>query len=550
MKINTKKIIATIVIILVIIAGAVWFFVLNGSQNPDGSEDARPNLFPFGEILQGIGFGRSDNQGTVGESDSGEQETVVEDTDEVITPQLMLISNRPTGGMTPIVRVEETQVQTQVVTEEGEIEIVTETIEVENHFVRYGAIEDGSVYETNLTGDDAFSEELIVENFIPNSERISFSNSGNHVSFQYWDTDERAIETYLGTIEPIVILPEPCPFDLSGAVVLGDDSERVYDLHRFLNRDLRTRVATSGVNSPGNESTLATEMTIAAVKKFQTVHDLEVDGGMGPATRGEMQRVCNEQQEVLAEEAFDELETKYEMSGFFLPQGIVSINMDPEENSVFYLHKVAGAVQGILQSLSDQSRETIFSSPFTQWTSVWNHNESIELTTKPSYASLGYTYELEVPGGEFHKSFKQRKGLTVIPDHGGEKLLVHHVDTGRPKLSIYERVTNRFLPITLETFTDKCVWSDNDEYIYCAVPDALAYGNEYPDIWYQGMETYSDSLWRINASTLEEELLSDLATDYNQSIDVEEIAVDPTNQYLYFVDKNSEYLWSYRIDEI
>lgn len=550
MKINTKKIIAVIVVLLVIIAGVMWFFVLNDSQDTDGPENTGRDLFPFGEILQGVGLRNPNNQGTVGDDTPNEQETIVEEGGEDTTPQLMLVSNRPTGGMVPIVRIQETEVEGQTVNEEGEIEQVVETIQVENHFVRYGSIENGSVHEARLTGDDPFTEELIVENYIPNSEKISFSDSGNHVSFQYWDTDEMSVESYLGTIEPIVILPEPCPFDLSGTVNIGDDNERVYDLHRFLNRDTRTYVATSGINSPGNESTLASEATITAIEKFQALYELEVDGGMGPATRGEMQRVCNEQQEELAEKAFDELETKYEISGYFLPQDIVSINMDPQENFVFYLHKTSGAIRGVLQSLNTQATETIFNSPFTQWTSMWNNDENIELTTKPSYASPGYSYELDVQGGDFHKSFKQRNGLTVIPDHSGEKLLVHHVDTGRPKLSIYERATNRFLPLTLETFTDKCVWSDNDEFIYCAVPDGLAYGEEYPDTWYQGLETYSDSLWRINASTLQEELLSNIPVEYDQSIDVSKIAVDPTNQYLYLIDKNTEYLWSYRIDEV
>lgn len=549
MKINTQKIITTIIVLLVIIAGVMWFFVLRDSSTTEDPGDTGRNLFPFGEILSGIGLGNPGRQGTTDENEPGEQQTESQEEPTNI-PQLKQISDEPTGGMIPLVRVQEEEIQTQTINEEGEIEQITETIQIENHFVRYGLIEDGSIYETRLTGDIPFTEELIVENFIPNAEQISFSKSGNHVGFQYWDNNERTIETYLGRIEPIIILPEPCPFDLSTSIGVNEDSDRVYGLHSFLNRDTRTYVATSGVNSPGNESTLASEATVEAIKKFQTLYELEVDGALGPATRTEMQRVCAEQQERLAERAYEDLETKYEISGYFLPQNIMSINIDPEEDFVFFLQKISGATRGILRSLSTQSNETIFQSPFTQWTSIWNSNDSIELSTKPSYASAGYSYELTVPGGDFHKSFRERDGLTVLPDHTGERVLIHHVDNERPNIAIYERSTNQFLPLNLETFTDKCVWSNDDTFVYCAVPDALAYGNEYPDIWYQGLETYSDSLWRINTSTLQEELLSNIEVEFDEEIDVSKITVDPTNQYLYFIDKNTEFLWSYRIDEV
>ena len=550
MKINTKKVITAIIVLLIIIAGAVWFFVLREGGTNDEPGNTGTALFPFGEILQGVGIGDSNTQGTTGSDSQTGQETQGEDVQKELVPQLVLISDEPTGGMTPLVKIEKSEIQSQTVNEGGEVEVVTEEIEIENHFIRYATIENGNVYETSLTGENPFFEELLVENYIPNSEKITFSKTGNSASFQYWNSDARVIETYLGKIDPIVILPEICPFDFSGSIAFEDESEGVYEMHVFLNRDVQTQVSKLGANTPGNESTYANEDTITAIKKFQALYDLEADGSLGPATKEEMKRVCAEQQEDLAAKALSELETRYSMSGFFLPQDIVSINMSPQGNDIFYLQEISGVVQGVLQSINDQAIETIFESPFTQWTSVWNKDDRIEVTTKPSYASPGYSYELNTENGDFHKSFKQRNGLTVIPDHQGERMLVHHVDVGRPKISIYEREANRFLPISIETFTDKCVWSEGDEYIYCAVPDALAYGDEYPDIWYQGLETYNDSLWRINTSTLQEELLTDLLNEHGQSIDIEEISVDSTNQYLYFLDKNTEFLWSYRIDEV
>ena len=550
MKTNRKKIILFILIALVLIVGAVWFFMFFNRPADEGEGAGERNLFPFGEILPGLGFGNEGSQGTTDGGSTGGGQSTEDQVVQELGAQLRLINDVPTAGAVSLIRVEEKEVITAGVDEEGNPTQEVKTIEVENQFVRYSNIEDGSVYETQITGDTPFSKELIVENFIPNTEFSNFSPKGNSVSFQYWDHDNRVAETYLGSIRPLIINPEICPYDFNGPIIVGKESESVFDIHRFLNQDLRTQIARRGVNSPGNEATLASEATIQAIEKFQTVHNLDVDGALGPQTRGQMLTVCNEQQQKAAEAELEKRGTKYEISGFFLPQNIISINMDPQGKEVFYLEKDPSGATGTLRNLSDQTRRTIFTSPYSQWTSYWENNNQIEISSKPSYASDGFSYSLEVNGGDYHKSFKQRKGLMTKPSHDDSKILVHDVESGRSRLSIYERSTSRFIPLSIETFPDKCVWSSDDSFIYCAVPDALAYGQEYPDVWYQGLETYQDSLFRINTTSRQEELLSNISVDYGEGIDVEYMYVDGNDQYLYFIDKNTEYLWSYRVDEV
>jgi peptidoglycan hydrolase-like protein with peptidoglycan-binding domain len=552
MKINYQKIILMIFIIFLIVAGVIWFFVFLNQEETVDDPQRDENLFPFGEILPGSGFGSGVNQGTTGDgtlTEGGEIGGIVEPVIDD-TPQLQLIFNEPTGGFTPINRIEEEEVVTDQISQEGVVSQLVETIEVENHFVRYSAIEDGSVFETRLTGPGAFFQELIVDNFIPNAEHSIFSPDGEHVAFQYWDNDNRNIETYLGDIDLLSLDVEPCPYDFNGSIELEQESDTVLAVHQFLNRDSRTIVSQAGINSPGNESNFASEATFAAITRFQELNGLEADGKIGPQTRGEMIRVCNEQQEELAQEKLEELDTKYEISGFFLPQNIISVSMDPQSQEVFYLEEDVSGIVGTLRNLEEQTRRTIFTSPHRGWTSSWGSDDSIEITTKPSFASLGYSYNLQKEDGDYNKSFKERNGLTVLPSNDGEKILVHDIRDNRPALSIYERSSNRFLPLSIESFTDKCVWSSTDSFIYCAVPDALAYGNQYPDTWYQGKESYRDSLWRINTETLQEELLSNISVDFGEDIDVEKIDVDDSDQYLYFIDKNSEFLWSYRIEAI
>lgn len=533
---------------LLIVGGVVVYQYLNQPQGEE-VEDGDSNLFPFGEILPGVGRGDSTDNQTTEDEEGGEQVTEEEVGDDA-GPQLRLINDQPTGGMIPLITTEEREIIVEVENEDGTIQEQQQTITVEEERVWYSNIEDGSVYETVIVGEAPYTENLVVENFIPNAEYSKFSPNGNHVSFQYWDKDSETIETYLGLIELIELDPEPCPYQFETSINVGDEGEAVLMVHQFLNLDPRTQLAESGINSPGNESLLATEATIGAITIFQTLYNLEADGALGPQTRAKMVEVCDQYQEEEAREERAQLESLYEISGFFLPQNIISVNMGPEGEKMFYLQEDPAGTVGTIRNLADNAKEVIFTSPYSEWTSSWKTPDEIQLTTKPSYKSQGYTYELSILNGDFHKSFKERMSLQALPSHDGTKILVYDTAEGSGELSIYNTVEHRFTPLSIETFVDKCVWSQTDDYLYCAVPDSLSYGGAYPDTWYQGLETYRDSLWRINTQTFQEEVLSDMYIEYGEGIDVERIMVDNKDQYLFFIDKNTEYLWSYRIAEV
>lgn len=546
MKLNTRKIIIAIIILILVIAG-IWFFVfLNQEERTEVTETAQ-NLFPFGEIINTGQNPSGNNQGTLGGEDpeNGGQETIDITEPEVEGPRLRQISNFPTGGFTPIIRTEEKEVTDIEIDEEGNTLQTIKVIDVENQYVRYSEIANANIHESKLTPSEIESE-LLVENFIPNAEYAYFNKNGNRALFQYWNKEERVPETYLANIEKLALSIEPCPFEFVN-VEVGDDSKDVIEIHQFLNRIPQTRIARSGINSPGNESSLATEATITGIKNFQSLYQIDIDGTIGPGTRAKMLEVCNIQQERIAKESFEQLEHKYKISGFFLPQNITQITINPNGEEVFYLQKDAAGVVGIIRSLVDETKETIFESPFSEWLASWNNIDSIEITTKPSYAADGFSYQLNADTGRYFKSLKERKGLTSLGSPDNENVLVMESIDSSTRLSIHNRDSNRTRPLTIQTFVEKCVWTSDSKYLYCAVPNSMAYGEEYPDIWYQGLETYTDSLWKIDVETLEETVITDINTDYNESIDVEFIDIDEKNEYLYFIDKTTEFLWSYRL---
>jgi hypothetical protein len=548
MKDKRKKIII-IIFIMVLTFVSLWFLgFLNKKEQKDLLKETK-NLFPFGKVENKRKTTKQENQQI---DDENNQEFIEEKQDvkeEKEGPRLRQITNFPTGGFIPLTRVEDKEITDIVIDSDGVSNQIVKTIKVKNDYVRYSSIENASIFETKVT-PYSLTEELLVENFIPNTEYTFFSKDGTSVLFQYWNKAERLAETYLGKIKKRSLDIKPCPYSFDKQIHIGDEGKHILDLHTFLNLNKRTRVSISGINSPGNEGSLATEATITAIKNFQSLNNLDIDGELGSETKKKMLEICDAYEKEKAEKKFNALKTKYDISGVFLPQNIISIGFHPKENKVFYIQKDKIGVIGVIKDLVNKTKKTIFESPYSEWIAQWNNKDNIQLTTKASYQSKGYTYHLNVNTGDFHKSFKEKQGLTTLASPNNKKIFIHEVTDKYVLNFIYNKKTNKFKKLNIQTFPEKCVWGYNSLYLYCAVPDTLAYDNQYPDTWYQGLEDHNDSLWKINAITGKSELISDIYTEFNEGIDVFKIDIDSQSNYLYFINKKDETLWSYRLMDI
>ena len=548
MKINRKKIIIAILIGLVVFLVGGYFLILSNQEQQE-SLDTVTDLFPFGEVNLGDRNPDIDSQSTTGDTTPGNQDTGdigIDTTPQSEAPRLRRISDFPTGGFVPITRIEEQQAADIEIDADGNTLQTTRTIEVKNQFVRYSKIDDASVHETKVT-PSFLDNETLVDNFIPNAERAYFNNDGNTVLFQYWNSEQRTPESYLANLEKITFEIPACPFDFS-PVEIDLDEPRIIGIHSFLNRNPQTQIARSGINSPGNEGSRVNESTITAIKNFQSLYQLDIDGRLGPSTQSKMIELCDEDEERRARREYEALERKYTLSGFFLSQGITDVVVSPNGDELFYIQQDNAGVIGVIRNLINGTIETIFESPFSEWLTTWNNTESIELTTKPSYLVDGFSYQLDPLTQRYFKSISERKGLTTLASPDNRRLLIMEVIDDTTRLSIHTRSSNRTRPLSLQTLVEKCVWTPDSLYIYCGVPNSMAYGNEYPDVWYQGIESYTDSLWKINTRTFEEEVISDFISEHNADLDIESINIDEEQEYLYFIDKKTEELWSYRIN--
>jgi len=103
--------------------------------------------------------------------------------------------------------------------------------------------------------------------------------------------------------------------------------------------------------------------------------------------------------------------------------------------------------------------------------------------------------------------------------------------------------------LSLTTFPEKCAWSEiSPDVLFCAVPKNSVQG-EYPDLWYQGVASFADAIWKINTKTGETTMLSNLDEEKNGKIDVINPFLDKNEQFIFFTNKNDSKLWSLKLGE-
>ncbi len=244
-----------------------------------------------------------------------------------------------------------------------------------------------------------------------------------------------------------------------------------------------------------------------------------------------------------SKEASTSTPTFSSITGTFLPDDIEAIATNPTGNQIFYLIESASGVIGKITNYTTNNNSTIFSSPISDWNIQWPTTSTIALSTKASNGVNGYLYFLSTKG-TLQRILGDIPGLVTNVNPTGT--LVAYSD-GNPTLSMFDIKSNTTINTGLATIANKCAWSPTQTTIlYCAVPNSLPGGN-YPDAWYQGLVSFSDSIYSINATTGQSIQIGTISQQAGQPIDAENLMVSPNNDFLIFTNKIDLSLWALRL---
>lgn len=242
--------------------------------------------------------------------------------------------------------------------------------------------------------------------------------------------------------------------------------------------------------------------------------------------------------------------TPFKLQGVFLLDNIKDIDISREGKLLQVQSKLEGLDRSAIVVSDELGGEPVqvFASPVTEWLVSWNNSRQTALVqNRPSYNSVSTAYTLDAETGAFAPYIPGRKGLSVLPTNDLSSALLSVNENGPTKLYIWKRDDNQYIDLGISTFSEKCVHAPARNKFYCAVPVETIAAAE-PDLWYQGVSSYSDQLWEIDAQTGRGELIA-LPIQYTSApLDMVNMQISSDEQFLYFMDKRERSLWSYQID--
>jgi hypothetical protein len=234
-----------------------------------------------------------------------------------------------------------------------------------------------------------------------------------------------------------------------------------------------------------------------------------------------------------------------ELRASFLPDNIGSVAVHPRTGALAYAVRSDTGSKIFVTGAATPTQ--IFESAIKDFAVAWAGN-TVALQTKPSASAGGFLYYVKTTTAPVERVLGGQIGLNTLPSPDGTKVF-YSISTGTGGSfgsGIYTVATGASLDLSISSFREKCVWTKDSVYLFCASSDPIPSGT-YPDHWYQGKVSFNDSFWRISASTGATELVIDPNSVTDQDIDATNLMLDPNEDYLIFTNKIDSSLWSLRI---
>jgi hypothetical protein len=226
------------------------------------------------------------------------------------------------------------------------------------------------------------------------------------------------------------------------------------------------------------------------------------------------------------------------LSGVFLPQNILAVAMHPTQDQVFYEMRSDSGGAGYV--VSPSGTKTIFAHPFYQWQASWNTGSYILLSTAPSRSVGGIAFSLDPVSGALTRMGTTTVALTTLPNIHGDTILYGSVGQSGPRIFTYNPKTKQSTALSIATLPEKCVWA-NATLLYCAIPNNST--QNLPDDWYQGVVSFTDTLWQIDTATGLTTYIIDPGTILKNGADMTHLALSDDGADLTFINKKDGTLW-------
>jgi hypothetical protein len=239
--------------------------------------------------------------------------------------------------------------------------------------------------------------------------------------------------------------------------------------------------------------------------------------------------------------------TTLTLEGYFLPEDIRDIYA--AGNKILYLNPTLDTGSLIQANIDGTAKKAVMNSEARDWSLSYTNQKTAFLQTRPSGEIQGFGYALDLATGVTSKIAGNINGLTGTINPAGDRAFMSAREGSTIISASYDFKTRATKTLSIRTLSEKCAWSNTkSDIIYCAIP-ALISSGVYPDDWYKGKVSFSDTLWSINLATGETTNLLDPNFEASQNMDIMRVVVARDDSYLTFTNKKDMSLWLYRLTD-
>jgi len=243
----------------------------------------------------------------------------------------------------------------------------------------------------------------------------------------------------------------------------------------------------------------------------------------------------------------EEREGDNTLDGSFLTKNITDIAYSKDKDKIFYIAPGGEGSLGMISNPDGSKKVQILDSPISEWNVTWPQEDTITLTTKPSFNVQGHLFFLDVDTERLSNVLSGINGLTTLVNSSADKVLFTQNKANRLLLSVLDIDEQEVTDLPLWTLAEKCIWSEqNNNIIYCGVSSFIPRA-ESLDLWYQGLTTFSDSVWKIDIETQTAEVLASPIGIAGEEIDLIKPSLSENEDYLFFINKKDSNLWQLKI---
>jgi hypothetical protein len=228
----------------------------------------------------------------------------------------------------------------------------------------------------------------------------------------------------------------------------------------------------------------------------------------------------------------------------FLDDNIRYVCWAPEEDKIAYqYYNSQTGDNNIGIANPDGSKwSNVFQTRMDDLIIEWPSPDRVAFRTKASGLAQSVVYTIDVSSDDLRKVVKNY-GLSVLWSPEGDKLLFSETDSQGKKLKLkIADLSNQLVQeLDFVTLPEKCVWSQDNRTLFCAVPKGIPASAILPDDFYKQSVFFNDEFWRINLDTGETvKIRIPGITAYN----VRELILPSSEDYLLFVEQKDGLLYS------